>query len=172
MNTIQQYLQDYLELRKSDDFDAYDKLFAQYKELLDKSQQNEKECFKFLPENQSLSFHDATIEGNVKPNIGSNSFDLTIRMLCYQKIEDTSVKYPYQEVDPVYVRFTLDDKNRSAFHKLAVKCSAILAVAYENNNLGIVYLDNDWKTRAFYQEGVDLSNCKPVEHKPTKKMKM
>ena len=172
MNNVQQYLKSYLEASQSNNDDNWESFLAKEKPMMDKTKENLKECLKFLPTNQLADFHDSYVIGNVKPNINDNTFDITIRMLAYEKLEDPSLKHPYQEVEPVYVKFTLDNKHRDTFHKLAVKCDTILSVVYDEQNLGIAYLNKDYKTKTISLEGIDLSNNQAIDKPLTKKFRM
>lgn len=162
MNTIQKYLNEYLIVHKANEDGGHEQLFEKYQTLLDTSIENLQKCFKFLPKNQVLSFHDSTIKGNVRPNMSGDSFYLTIRLLCFQKIDEPSMKYPYEEIDPVHVKFKLNNQFRTVFHKLAVKSSVLIDVQYDEGNLGVMYFDKDWELKCFYQEGIDLSNNQVV----------
>lgn len=166
MNRIEQYLKNYQAAYKTDNDNNWEKFLNDNENLSMITKTYFNNVFKFLPENQTLDFHDAYVIGNVKPDRNNDTFNITMRLFCYEKKDDNS----YHEVDPIYVEFTIDNKFRAKFHKLSVKSSSIMAVVFENQNMGIVYLNNVGDLKTMYVENIDLSNNKVIQPKFSKKL--
>lgn len=175
MNNVEKFLEDYKQTTKLNNDEMCDDNWEKFwntNQLLTTSTGNFfKQNINFLPENQVLDFHDSYFVGNVKPIADSNNFKITIRALCYEKVEKESAKTSYQEIEPKNIDITIDNKFRGDFHKLAVKAATIMSLVYDNNNLGIVYLSKDSKLKTAYLENIDLSQIQSVEKKMSKKMK-
>lgn len=171
MNNITQYLENYLLASNANDEQIWENFLVKEKTLMLKTTENIKNALTFLPDNQIVDFHDSTVIGGIKPNLVDDTFEITFRMLAYEKIDNISIKYPYQEIDPIYIKFTFDNKHRNVFHKLAVKSQTILSLVYDEHNLGIIYLDKDYQMKTLSLEGIDLYKNQKVENQNKKKLK-
>lgn len=170
MNNIENFLNDYKQISKNSSDEKWEIFWSNSEDLMRKTKDYFRNSFQFLSEKQMIDFHDSCLIGNVRPNMDSDTFNITIRALCYEKKQFQLTKYIFEEVEPQYIEFTLDNKFRSKFHKLAVKSDTIMSLVYDNSNLGIVYITDDGNIKTLYLENIDLSQNKSVTKKVSKKM--
>lgn len=127
MNNVEKFLEDYKQNAKLDyDDENWQNFWDSIQAIRTTTANFFKQNINFLPENQILDFHDSNFVGNVKPIADSNTFNITIRALCYETLPKDSGKIRYQEIEPKNIEITIDNKFRGTFHKLAVKAEKIL----------------------------------------------
>lgn len=171
MNRIEEYLREYKIASESDIDQNWETFLEKYKDLNLKTEEYFNNNFNFFP-NRTVSFHDSSIVGTIRPNLNEDSFNITMCMITYEKIENNGVGDTYRESNPVYVEFTVNNKFRVEYDKLAVKSIVIATLVYEEKNLGIIYLNQKGKVKQLYVENIDLAKSQVIEKESSKKLGM
>lgn len=177
---IANHLTEYLEIRQQDaisfakntefDHSLWTQFFNKSKPLSDATEQyfHSKTS---IPNDIVLSFHDGFFK-NIQAN-NDNTFNVSILTHQYQKIDNDNTPSPssYQEIEPIYLNFTIDNSFRNIFRKLT-QMKDILHLVYDGENLGLIILNKKNKPQPIVIDSLDLSNLSvtPIENK-VKKLK-
>ena len=178
MTTIKQqlianHLTEYLELRHQDaiaftkntefDHTLWTQFFNKSSPLTDTTEQYFHSKIS-IPDDIILSFHDGFFK-NIQAN-NDNTFNVSLLTHQYHKIGNDNNPSSYQEIEPIYLNFTIDNNFRNIFRKLT-QMNDVLHLVYDGENLGLIILNKKNKPQPIVIDSLDLSNLSvtPIEKK-------
>ena len=164
---LENHLNEYLQLtHQNDDGNGWIQFFNKNRSILDSTEKYFHSKTN-ISEDILLSFHDGFFK-NIQAN-NTNTFNVSLLTYQYQKIDEDDLPNSYQEIEPIYLNFNLDNKFINTFRKLT-QMNDVLHLIYDGENLGLIILNKKHKQQSLIIESIDLSHFSvtPVEKKVKK----